>query len=278
MPAPSTFTPERAVDLLSRLAGGRSLWSICRDADMPSENTVLRWARQDEVFAAHLDAVRVRGKRGRLRTGDRITPVYSDALAQAICAALAEGFSLRDICAAATPPVHPNTVMRWTHTKPGFAAAYAEATRPRETRTGLRIGRGRSGAYTAERAQAIIDRMLEGRALSHIVRDPDMPSWPVIKQWRRRHMDFHLALQAARRFQLDILFDEVLAAAEDGHTAAPARWIISGLLARGTLPLAAGRGDGALAEGVVRPVKARAGPPTGAPGIGHNSRGRFGRV
>ena len=51
---PSIFSPELAALLCERLAGGETLRAICRDADMPDERTVRRWALDDvEGFAGH---------------------------------------------------------------------------------------------------------------------------------------------------------------------------------------------------------------------------------
>ncbi len=48
---PSTFTKEKADEICSRLADGRSLRSICRDDDdMPSIGTVMRWLADSETF------------------------------------------------------------------------------------------------------------------------------------------------------------------------------------------------------------------------------------
>lgn len=271
MAAPCLYTPDRAVEVLGRLARGRSLNSVAGDADMPTAETILRWARRDPVFAEHLQAARVRGPRSRA-PGGRREAKYSPALGRGVCAALAEGFSLKEICASPAVPVTPNTVMIWARTRPPFAAAYAEATRPRPGPRGLVIGRGRRGAYTDERAQAIIDRLLEGRALTHICRDPDMPPVSVVKQWRRRNLGFHLALNEARRFQLDLLLDDVLAAADAGRTGGAARRIVAGLAARGVWPYAAGRAD---REGAGELWRVGEGAEeAGVAGVGHNWRGR----
>ena len=47
---PSKLTPEMADNICERIANGESLRNICRDADMPSKNTVLRWANDNSEF------------------------------------------------------------------------------------------------------------------------------------------------------------------------------------------------------------------------------------
>lgn len=46
---PSDYTPELAEIICIRLSEGESLRSVCRDEELPSKSTVLRWiARHDE--------------------------------------------------------------------------------------------------------------------------------------------------------------------------------------------------------------------------------------
>jgi hypothetical protein len=75
-------------------------------------------------------------------------------------------------------------------------------------------------------------------------------------------LDFWLAMGEARRFQFDLLLDDVLDAADTGRPSGKARAIVASLARWGVQPYAAGRGDGAEA------------PAEGAAGIGHNWRGR----
>lgn len=47
---PSSYTDETADEICVRLAQGRSLRSICADADMPSQSAVFKWLRDNERF------------------------------------------------------------------------------------------------------------------------------------------------------------------------------------------------------------------------------------
>lgn len=47
---PSIFTLELAAQICQRIAEGESLREVCRDESMPSTSTVMRWARDNEVF------------------------------------------------------------------------------------------------------------------------------------------------------------------------------------------------------------------------------------
>lgn len=48
--AHSTYTPELAAEICKRIALGESLRAICRDENMPSQETVFRWLRTDAGF------------------------------------------------------------------------------------------------------------------------------------------------------------------------------------------------------------------------------------
>lgn len=50
---PKLYTPEVAEEILERLSSGESLRAICRDAHLPAESTVRKWAMvQDSWFSA----------------------------------------------------------------------------------------------------------------------------------------------------------------------------------------------------------------------------------
>lgn len=219
---PHPFTPESISAFVCRLSGGRSLQAVCRDADMPSCHIVYRRMRADPVFKAQVEAVRDPAARGAAPGGAR-RGLWSQGLADGILAGLREGFSLAEICRSPACPVRAATVERWVRTKPAFAAAYAEACAPRQTARGLRVGRGRRGGYDPHIVHQIADRLLEGRSLSGIGRDPDMPGITVMWHWARRHPAFRLALERARRAQLDVLLDAVIEARDVPHRSAPAR-------------------------------------------------------
>ncbi len=51
MAPPTKYSQKVADQICERLAEGRSLRSICRDADMPGKTAVLRWLARHEDFA-----------------------------------------------------------------------------------------------------------------------------------------------------------------------------------------------------------------------------------
>ena len=52
MARPSKFTQELADEICRRVSEGRSLRSVCRDADMPTDETVRQWRLADAEFSA----------------------------------------------------------------------------------------------------------------------------------------------------------------------------------------------------------------------------------
>lgn len=47
---PSDYTEELANEFCRRVAGGRSILSVCADADMPSDTTIYRWRQEKPEF------------------------------------------------------------------------------------------------------------------------------------------------------------------------------------------------------------------------------------
>ena len=47
---PSTYTPERAVEICERIIERGTVRRACQDPDMPSESTLYRWAAQEPEF------------------------------------------------------------------------------------------------------------------------------------------------------------------------------------------------------------------------------------
>lgn len=58
---PSKFTPEVAERILEGLSRGTPLTVICREEGMPTDDTVHRWAREDEAFSADIGRAREAG-------------------------------------------------------------------------------------------------------------------------------------------------------------------------------------------------------------------------
>lgn len=48
---PSIYTQEQADTICERMAGGRSLRSVCRDEDTPCKTTVMKWLNDVDGFA-----------------------------------------------------------------------------------------------------------------------------------------------------------------------------------------------------------------------------------
>ena len=68
--------------------------------------------------------------------------------------------------------------------------------------------------YSAEIAAKICERLIEGRSLTKICRDPDMPAPSVVYRWLDAYPEFQAAYIHARELQADTLADEILAIAD----------------------------------------------------------------
>ena len=162
--------------------------------------------------------------------------VYDGETAQAICARVAAGESLRAICREAGRP-HRTTLAGWRLAHPEFAEALAcaqatarLAARARNRAARLAAGRrpkpargGRDCTYRPEIGRAICARLMAGESLTAIARDPAMPSYATVMAWVSRHPEFEDAYAAARAVQADWFFDEardVALAARPGTVAA----------------------------------------------------------
>lgn len=69
--------------------------------------------------------------------------------------------------------------------------------------------------YTQELHDAIIQRLMEGRSLLAICRDPDIPSHATVLRWRKKYPDFDEAIPRARAEGTHVLAEQCLEIADD---------------------------------------------------------------
>jgi len=147
--------------------------------------------------------------------------VYSEEAAAEICAAVAAGRPLMQVCRAPGRP-HRTTVTNWRKTHPDFDEAMRAAFR--QARVGERMRDrqkaaelamrpaprrgGKASGYTPALGEAICARLAEGESLTSIGRDPAMPCYGTILAWVKRHPKFEDMYVAARQTQAEYLFDE----------------------------------------------------------------------
>lgn len=192
------------------------------------------------------------GRPGRAAPG---VSVYSEAVGQEICAAVAAGRSLMEVCAEPGRP-HRTTVRGWERAHPEFGMAMREAyaqarlgarMRDRQARaefearklsvwgrpvsggSGGPAGAGRRGgkasSYTRAQGALICARLAQGESLTSITRDPAMPCYGTVYGWLKRHPAFEEMYVEAREAQAEYLFDEArdVALAASPATVAMAR-------------------------------------------------------
>jgi len=75
---------------------------------------------------------------------------------------------------------------------------------------------GRPSSYTEEIADAICERLSDGRSLRSICLDEDMPGQTTVFRWLAANEDFRKRYAHAREAQADAIVDEMLDIADDG--------------------------------------------------------------
>lgn len=75
---------------------------------------------------------------------------------------------------------------------------------------------GRPPIYSEELADAICERLSDGRSLRSICLDEDMPGQTTVFKWLASNEEFAKKYARAREAQADAIFDEMLDIADDG--------------------------------------------------------------
>jgi hypothetical protein len=149
-----------------------------------------------------------------------LTNLDAPELGGTICARVAAGESLAAVCREPDMPC-ATTVRAWAAASPGFGEALREAFR--QARVARRLADWRRAQalaaqppppkrrpllYSTKLGETICERLAEGRSLSSIVGDPDMPSYRSVMNWARLIPEFADMYAQARQIQADYLFDE----------------------------------------------------------------------
>lgn len=163
------------------------------------------------------------GEPGRpgIRAGVCVS-VYDPEVADAICARVARGESLRAICSGTDGMPHRTTLPGWARTHPEFGRALKLAARKAMIR--VRVADrlqaearraapkpkkgGRPSTYRREIAETICQRLTDGETLTAIVRDPAMPCYGTVYKWLKHAPEFQDMYVQARQIMGDYLFDE----------------------------------------------------------------------
>lgn len=149
----------------------------------------------------------------------RSAAAYSLELAEAICARIAQGESVRAICRDRTMPSH-DTLHRWASHYPAFARMKAQArlaartahVRAREGRRLTAKARrrqdwGRGDQYSPELGAEICRRLAEGQSLVEVCAEPGLPHRATVYGWLAAHADFAEIYGRAREAQAHDRFD-----------------------------------------------------------------------
>src|SRR6266480_7937977 len=74
---------------------------------------------------------------------------------------------------------------------------------------------GRPTLKTPELCAEICRRISEGETLTNVCRDPAMPAWTTVHEWKRADESFREALGRAREQQAEVWADEIVSIADD---------------------------------------------------------------
>lgn len=134
----------------------------------------------------------------RARRGTRSYVRFSAKVARAICARVASGETVAEICREPQMP-HQCTVGLWARTLPTFAKALSQARAVSERRAPF----GTPTTYSAAVAQEFYERVCEGESVIGVCRDPHMPSFSAFYRWRRHIPEFRRLMAEARAIQAE---------------------------------------------------------------------------
>jgi hypothetical protein len=195
MPSPYRHdAPRLKAEIVARADGGEFMRAICASPGLPSEHTVLRWAKGDPLFSEALTAARRRGTWRRLWG-------FDEAKAAAFLARARAGERIHDLLREPGMPSR-GTYDRWRTAQAPFAeAAFALLQRRNAQLRERALGARR--AFDQALADRIIVRLNKGMRLEDILlADPELPCWETMMRWRREQPEFDGVLRmimAARR-------------------------------------------------------------------------------
>ena len=141
--------------------------------------------------------------------GPRAWTRFSEGLGSVICARVAGGESLAQVCADGDMPSLAG-VKTWARTRPGFGARLAQA---RAEAARNPYGRGRP-AFCRHVAGLVCDRLAAGMSLRQACDLPGLPHEDTVYGWVRMIPEFAEAYGRARMVQAHRRFDQVWEIAE----------------------------------------------------------------
>ena len=74
---------------------------------------------------------------------------------------------------------------------------------------------GRPTIKTPELCAEICRRISEGETLTNICRDPDMPAWTTVHDWKKADESFRQAFMRAREQQAEVWAEEIMSISDD---------------------------------------------------------------
>ena len=116
---PSSYTSEKASEIVALIRDGSSVAGVSKRRDMPSRVTITKWIYQNQEFRdAVLEAQRVRDALGLMTRKRRVSEEDLLIIWDDICALLADGCTVTE--AAREAGVSLSTVYNWRERFPFF--------------------------------------------------------------------------------------------------------------------------------------------------------------
>ena len=183
-------TPRLKSEIVARVAEGERLAAVCAGSGMPGRQTVRNWARADAVFGAELARAEARGAFLRAR--------FDEPVAAAFLARARAGETIHSLLRAPGMPSR-RTYERWRMIEPPFAEAIWALRLRRDSQLGER-GRARLRTFDPALADRIVVRLHHGERMDDILAaDPELPSRPTVRRWRREQPSFDRVVRAILR-------------------------------------------------------------------------------
>ncbi len=146
---------------------------------------------------------------------------FTAALGERICALLAEGQTVREVCEAPGMPTAV-TLLRWARKRSDFRPLYLAAMGPRAVgshghrpRGQTVANNGRPTIYTTEMAQAVCARIAAGASMLDLKDCRDVPSTTALYDWLAEYDEFRRLYQTACEHRAETLAEEALKIADD---------------------------------------------------------------
>jgi hypothetical protein len=169
-------------EIVRRVRVGETLRAIGAEAGMPTEGTVLAWARADPPFRWELSDAMRRGAYRRVQA-------YDEVKAQAMLARLRAGETIHQVVGQPGMPSWAS-YRHWRRTEPPFLEA-VEVLKAARRQTWSVTHRRPRRTYTRALADKVLAKLWMGVPAKALhAADPSLPGYKAFLRWRREEPAF----------------------------------------------------------------------------------------